>query len=240
MSVPQYPVGSLLTAAETANRVEIDTLAPDGTVLIIAPHPDDETFGCGLALAAAALRNRRIAIVLLTDGEGSHPNASKLGPKKLADLRSNEFVRALSFLAPMGEVNVLRLHLPDGKSRYHRSQLLRVLPFSLAQSASVVWSTWRGDPHCDHETAAALGLEVARRLSVPFWSFAVWGRFGKRAIPTGLQTFHAPGLVDLKCKAIAAYRSQTDPQVIDDPNGFTMPASLVTHFATHPELFIRG
>lgn len=240
MSVPQLPEGSLLTAAVNAPQVDIETIAPEGTVLIVIPHPDDETFGCGLAMAAAAMMGRNIAIVLLTDGEGSHPGATTFPPDRLADLRSSEFACALKSLIPSRRTNVLRLHLPDGKTRYEPAFAAQVLPFARVQGTQAIWSTWRGDPHCDHETAAALARDLANDLAIPHWSFAVWGRFGKRAVPRSLVTFNAPTLVSRKREAIAAYRSQIDPHVIDDAGGFTMPPTLVEHFAEHPEIFIRG
>lgn len=239
MSIPQVPDGSLIPAAANAPTINIEAIAPAGTVLIISPHPDDETFGCGLAMAAAAARDRRIAIVLLTDGEGSHSYSRTLAPQQLIHLRSEEFARALETLVPSSRVDVLRLHLPDGKSCYDRMLAMQVLPFAQAHGAKAVWSTWRGDPHCDHQTAAMLGRDLTRGLAIPHWSFVVWGRFGKRVVPTSLKTFHDPGLASRKDEAIAAYRSQIDPQVIGDPKGFTMPPALVTHFAKHPEIFIR-
>ena len=240
MSVPQKPEGSLLRAAAKAPKIDIETIAPKGTVLIVDPHPDDETFGCGLAMAAAAIKGRTIAIVLLTDGEGSHPNIKTVAPNKLAELRSSELARALEILVPSRRVDVLRVHLPDGKSRYEASLAGEVLPFARSHGASAIWSTWRGDPHCDHETASALGHDLANDLAIPHWSFAVWGRFGERVVPSDLFTFDAPNLAPRKREAIAAYRSQIDPNIIDDPNGFTMPEGLVAHFAEHPEIFVRG
>ncbi len=38
-------------------------------VLVIAPHPDDESIGCGGALCLHALRGDRITVVYLTSGE---------------------------------------------------------------------------------------------------------------------------------------------------------------------------
>ncbi len=38
-------------------------------VLVLAPHPDDEVFGCGGALAQAAKDGTQVRIVVLTDGE---------------------------------------------------------------------------------------------------------------------------------------------------------------------------
>jgi len=240
LSVPRKPEGSILQAAACAPSVDIETIAPQGTILIIAPHPDDETFGCGMAMAAAADRLRKIAIVLLTDGEGSHPNSPHYQRDRLVALRSTEFADALKILVPTTKVDVLRMHLPDGNSRYDRSVLGRVVAFAHRRQTAAVWSTWRGDPHCDHETAGLLASDVAKSLAVPLWSFAVWGRFGDRSVPARLTTFHDATMMERKRKAIAAYRSQTDRRVVDDPSGFTMPPALVRHFAAHPELFIGG
>lgn len=38
------------------------------SVLVLAPHADDEVFGCGGALAAHAQRGHRIHVIVLTDG----------------------------------------------------------------------------------------------------------------------------------------------------------------------------
>ena len=61
-------------------------------VLVFAPHPDDETLGCGGTLARLAL-HCPVKVVLVTDGSG----AGGLPPG--ADtIRQAEFVRALAVL----------------------------------------------------------------------------------------------------------------------------------------------
>ncbi|HQQ79461.1 MAG TPA: PIG-L family deacetylase, partial [Thermoanaerobaculia bacterium] len=40
-------------------------------VLVLAPHPDDEVFGCGGALADLASRGATIDVLLVTDGAAS-------------------------------------------------------------------------------------------------------------------------------------------------------------------------
>src|SRR5690606_38092378 len=51
--------------------------ALDGPLLVIAPHPDDETLGCGGVIALATCRNVRVHTVFVTDGGASHPNSAE-------------------------------------------------------------------------------------------------------------------------------------------------------------------
>ena len=48
-----------------------------GTCLILAPHPDDESLGCGGLIAACVAAGRSPLVVILTDGAGSHPNSRR-------------------------------------------------------------------------------------------------------------------------------------------------------------------
>jgi LmbE family N-acetylglucosaminyl deacetylase len=237
------PSGSLLDLARNAPRVDIARLAPPGTVLIVAPHPDDETFGCGAALAAAAAAGRQIAIVLLTDGEGSHPQSVAYSPTRLADLRIAELRSALKHLTGSEDIALVRLSQPDGQTRSDdlaRIDYSSLERFARQRGTSIIWSTWQEDPHCDHETAAALAGRLADLLDLPMWSFAVWGRFGDRAV-TGLtpHRFDPGDQLDAKRRAVAAYQSQTTNLIADDPTGFVMPPALVDHFINAPELFLE-
>ncbi len=238
------PTGSLLDLARKAPRVTIDQLAPTGTVLIIVPHPDDETFGCGAAVAAAAAAGRTVAIILLTDGEGSHSRSTAYPPIRLKNIRLAELQLALKMLTGRHDIAIKRLSLPDGRTG--PTDLTNIdfddlELFAREQGASVVWSTWKGDPHCDHETAADLAGQFAERLKLPLWTFAVWGRFDERRVE-GLTPlcFEPNDRLEVKRRAVAAYRSQTTDLIADDPTGFVMPRALVDHFISEPEIFFDG
>ena len=69
-----FAEGALLRAARGAPVVDVDALAAGG-VLVLAPHPDDETLGCGAALAAAVTAGYAVRVVAATDGDGSHPRS---------------------------------------------------------------------------------------------------------------------------------------------------------------------
>lgn len=76
--------------------------------MIFAPHPDDETLGCGGTLARLA-GHCDVQAVLVTDGSG----AGQLPPEAV-QLRREEFRQALAVL---GVTDIKTLDYPDGEFR---------------------------------------------------------------------------------------------------------------------------
>ena len=244
--IPTAAVGPMLDVASRAPEVTLDELAPGGTVLVVSPHPDDETLGCGTAIAAAADAGLTVLVLLLTDGEGSHRNSPSVSEGALRRMRRGELDAALTILTGGRELPVLRLGLPDGHSAVDLIEgdcfdaLLRTFRRHDVRS---VWTTWAGDPHIDHRTAATLARDLARLLRVDFWSYPVWGRFSNEPFETpNLRRFVCPDdeFADRKRRALSVYRTQFDAAIDDDPDGFIMPPPLLEHFATFDEIFIRG
>src|SRR3984893_12828381 len=91
---------------------DLDQIFGTGGIVVVAPHPDDETFGCGDLIALAIQLGRNIQVVVISDGVGSHPNSRLYPPDKLRDLREGETRAALSALGAVGE-NLTFLRLPD-------------------------------------------------------------------------------------------------------------------------------
>lgn len=91
-------------------------------VLVFAPHPDDESLGCGGTLARLA-QHCPVKVVLVTDGSGAGglPAGSDL-------IRQQEFISALAHL---GITDYLLLQQPDGafeattEVMTHLDQILR-------------------------------------------------------------------------------------------------------------------
>lgn len=62
----------LVTVAIAAQRSpRAIPIAAAETVLVYSPHPDDETYGMGQAIAEQSLAGRRVIGILVTDGDGS-------------------------------------------------------------------------------------------------------------------------------------------------------------------------
>jgi GlcNAc-PI de-N-acetylase len=73
--------------------------AGSGSVLLISPHPDDETLGAGGYLAAQAKRGCPVTVVAVTDGEHAYTNYPGLG-----EVRVKEQEQALQILCD-GQAN---------------------------------------------------------------------------------------------------------------------------------------
>ena len=88
----------ILTAAGWATAG--DQAAP-GPVLVVAPHPDDETLGCGGLIAQRRSEGRRVVVVVLTDGRGLLVRfgiTTDPTPEEVARLRKDETRRAFRIL----------------------------------------------------------------------------------------------------------------------------------------------
>ena len=68
------------------------------TSLVLAPHPDDETLGCGGFVIEACKRGRPPLIVAVTDGAGSHAGSTAYPPARLKALRAAELRSAAQIL----------------------------------------------------------------------------------------------------------------------------------------------
>jgi len=106
---PRRPAAFRRISAEAVLR-----LAKGGRPVVIAPHPDDETLGCGALIANAVRRGVPIGVIALTDGDASHPSSLRWPPAALARLRSGEPRRALARLGA-GAAPVRRLGWHDGR-----------------------------------------------------------------------------------------------------------------------------
>lgn len=246
MSVPEHARGALLDAAAGAPPVPLARLAP-GPVAVLAPHPDDETLGCGMALAAAASawtgRGPAALVVQVTDGAGSHPGSVSYPPERLARHRAAELHAACSLLGG-DRIGTVSLGLPDASLRVeHGAQVAdRCLAMWNGFVPAAIWATWDGDPHCDHQATAAAARILAEQTGAALWFYAVWGRFGERAVPSPDRLFRFVNAAAQmrKRRAATAHASQFTNLVDDSPDAFRMPPVLLDHFLDSPEIFIAG
>ena len=155
-----------------------------GGLVVVAPHPDDESLGCGGLIAAAATAGASVEVVVVSDGAGSHPNSKRFPQGRLRALREDETRAALRELG-VGVSGSNFLGLPDRfvpTSGAAADEAVTAICSALQRSkASVVCVTWPHDPHCDHGAAATLTAAAAARCGVKVLHYPVWaGRCQRR------------------------------------------------------------
>lgn len=237
-----------LAALDIAPVVDLETLAGGGGLVILAPHPDDESLGCGGLIAQAAARGRDVRLVILTDGSGSHPLTPSFTSQMLRDLREAETLAAVAALGlPAGNVTFLRLQdawVPSAGPV--AEEAARTLVSLAAESgAGAILTTWRHDPHCDHKAAAAIvDLAAAALPGIRALAFTVWGG----SLPPGLDVGAPPRAVRLdvgaereaKRRAVMAHASQTIGLPGDHPGAFRLEEAMIDRFCGSHEAYFEA
>jgi LmbE family N-acetylglucosaminyl deacetylase len=218
----------------------------DGPIMILAPHPDDESLGCGGLIAEACGRNIAPVVVILTDGSKSHPRSRAYPPERLRDLREAE-TRAATCRLGLPQERLVFLRFPDTRAP-SGGEALRNAAFSLLTlidrfGCRTLITSWSCDPHCDHAAAAAIAEETCRQARIRLLAYPVWGwclppeaEIGDAAL-TGFR-------LDVRCHlpnkraAIDAHRSQYAGLIDDDPDGFQMPPGFIEHFLAPTEVYL--
>ena len=173
--------------------------------LVLAPHPDDESLGCGGAIKLITAAGGQVDVVCLTHGEFGRLTGMRAdGPclDELARIRADEAVRAGAVL---GIANVSFLKGRDRRLAEmvpeRAEEILRLLDQGDYRS---VFAPWARDGHPDHvathQTLVAALKRYARPIEV--WLYEVWSPLEPNmAIPIDT-------VIEDKVRAIRAYESQ--------------------------------
>jgi LmbE family N-acetylglucosaminyl deacetylase len=148
-------------------------LAHCQTLLLVAPHPDDETLGFGATAATLRSRGVEVQVVSASDGGGAYPNLSPLQRSRLEHLRRAELHRATACL---GLPRPICLGLPDGRLAETEAELADVLTGLLTDRGPGTWcaATWRGDGHPDHEAVGRAAATASARAGATLLEYPVW------------------------------------------------------------------
>jgi LmbE family N-acetylglucosaminyl deacetylase len=129
-------------------------------ILIVAPHPDDETLGCASVIANRSRAGDDVHIVVLTDGHrlfisalGIHDNPS---PQEVSDRRKRETERAVGILGG-NAANIRYLDYKDGSLEAHSAEVVRrLLPIFEELRPAEVYVTNAYEHHPDHRAASTI------------------------------------------------------------------------------------
>ena len=214
--------GPLRRRLARAAPIALRRLTGLGPILVLAPHPDDEAFGCGGLIAAARAIGIDVRVAFVTDGAASHLGSRLWPPARVAQRRKLEAIRAGRALG-LKPRNLVFLDLPDGEAAFDLARLdahaYSLARWARAVGASALFATWAGESHPDHIATAELArtiAQTARRLAAhayPIWGLADPDVRAPRRSP--IRRLDVRGLRHAKTRAIAAHRSQVTRMIAD-------------------------
>ena len=234
-----------------AQKLLPDELKKWGKILIIAPHQDDESLGCGGTIALLRKTGIPVHVVFVSDGSKSHPNSKKYPYEKLVTLRENEAVNALEILnVDVEEITFLRLkdsELPVKNSSGFENAVHLMQQLLLKVKPQTVILPWQRDPHKDHRATweiTDLAIKQTdssiRKLEYLVW---LWERGNVEDLPQPgeckVWEINIEQTIVQKKQAIAAHISQITTLIDDDPEGFILSPEVLAHFNKAKEIFVE-
>ena len=195
----------MLNETELIPYHAVQTLGTGG-VLVLAPHPDDEVFGCAGAIMRHVAAGDPVTVIVLTDGAGFQ--GDDLERQNYVAQRRQES-RAAAAILGYGEPQFWEYR--DRELVYGEPLVQRLRDAVLAAEARWLYAPSPYELHPDHRNLALAALEVARRLGSDL-TLALY-EIGAPLPPNRL--LDISDVWERKRQAIACFTSQLATQAYD-------------------------
>jgi N-acetylglucosamine malate deacetylase 1 len=206
---PYLKTYGLLQTAKVFNRSALVWEPAAETVLVLAPHMDDEVIGCGGTLAKHVARGASVTVAFLTDGAAggslaaaAEPQAAGGGPRaSLSAVRKQEAQRALSVL---GVRRSEFLDGPDGGLRSTPELAGKLRTILSSDRFDLVYLPFFLEEHPDHRAASQILLDATRGTDARLQclGYEVWTPLFPNCLVNVDET------MSVKRAALDAYKSQ--------------------------------
>jgi len=219
------------------------------TTVVIAPHQDDESLGCGGLIARKRNEGLPVHVIFITDGSASHPGHSRVTPPELARLRRAEAMRATAALG-VERGNVHFLDEPDGTlntiSPERREALVARLTALVANIVPrEIFLPCHPDGSSEHDATFGFVIDAIRRTPVrpDIWQYPVWSWWNpllmlrRWAHSKDCRRLPLEDYRQGKLQAIDSYQTQVLPLAPDTAP--SLPLALIEVFREDTEFFFR-
>ncbi len=152
-------------------------IVPEGRIVIVAPHPDDEVIGCGGLIARLISHGNPPHIIIMTGGEGSHNGCCNTSKDDIVNARRHLTRSALDILG-MPDNYIHELNFQDGNINGNDTEVesLKLLITDI-NPQSVFVPHW-GEGWPDHINTAKLIRKIINSSSLltkpQVWEYCVW------------------------------------------------------------------
>jgi LmbE family N-acetylglucosaminyl deacetylase len=152
---------------------------------VFAPHPDDETLGCGGTIAKKLAEGYEVFVVVMTDGRflllKSFGIDCEPAPEKVKEIRRHEVLRATKILG-VPEENVVFLDFIDGTLEENKKVAVEKVAAILGKYAPLeVYFPFERDGHPDHRAANRIVRIVVEKLGIKpaMYQYTIMHRFAR-------------------------------------------------------------
>ena len=148
-------------------------IIPKGKVLILAPHPDDEIFGCGGLIARLTGENKHVEIAIVTGGGASHGWCCDVAASDVIAARRELTLKSAKELGLSSEY-IHFLDFEDGHiGKRPESEVLKLRSLIATIKPDTVFVPHRGEGWPDHLAVRELGLDLIPE-STAIFEYCVW------------------------------------------------------------------
>lgn len=171
-------------------------------ILVLSPHPDDESIGCGGTLRKHIVEGDIVLVIFLTSGErGGHG----MSPEETKIVREQEAKDAAAIL---GYESFEFWRIPNGKLRITKSAIERLSVKIKEWKPDIIYVSHDKEMHPEHKAAAGIVKKVLSKASAlevkpAVYMYEVWTPMQRMDHIVDISSY-----VDIKRKAIKAHKSQ--------------------------------
>lgn len=172
-------------------------------VLVIAPHPDDESIGCGGVICLHAARGDRVEIIFLTSGELGLKHLPREQAWQIRECEANSAAKIL------GAEALTFLRLPDWfVSEQVEVAAARLEALLVRNTPQVIYLPHASEWHPDHRATLPVLRRALQAGAVPaptLLTYEVWTPLSEYDLVEDITS-----AMQSKVRAVRCYRSQLD------------------------------
>jgi LmbE family N-acetylglucosaminyl deacetylase len=187
---------------------------------VFSPHPDDETLACGGMLAEKTMKGDDVHIIFMTDGRNSYKTELNIRqnptPKEIKVIRRNEACQAAKIIGIKTD-NMVFLDFEDGTLKDRMSKAKDIVKeYLIKLKPAEIFIPQEEDMHKDHSSTNIIVLSAVKELflDLDVYEYIIWMNSNKKfqdlsKNPNFIE-IDISNTINLKIKAITAYKSQVD------------------------------
>ncbi|MGC4006359.1 MAG: PIG-L deacetylase family protein [Pirellulales bacterium] len=175
-------------------------------ILVIAPHPDDESLGCGGTIAMLTALGKSVDVVLMTRGEWGVAGTPSDDPSEAVRLANTREAEVRAACRVLGVRDVVFLSGRDCRTHQQSELVDELITIAAARHYRRAFVCWPADRHTDHRATFRWFQQALRHAPTigSVWLYEVWSPLEPNTIVP------IDAYVDAKRAAIAEHRSQLE------------------------------